>query len=132
MILSLAAHPCKNEVMTSDGTGLMKTWSFVEKSSSLNNNEAVSYDTDYTWTCSYQHVYNEESIRSIQYTYDGSVVALSHGRSITLWNTSSHELLQVLPTPPPMNIVTLLISYHFIDTFLVLLPHKLFAANCFR
>ena len=131
MILSLAAHPCKNEVMTSDGTGLMKTWSFVEKSSTLNNNEAVSYDADYTWTCSYQHVYNEESIRSIQYTYDGSVVAFSHGRSITLWNSASHELLQVLPTPPPNSIVFLLHSHDGLDSLLVLLPHKLVVVDRF-
>lgn len=108
----MAAHPCKNEVVTADGTGRVKTWSFVEKTSPLNNNEAISNDMNYTWTCSYQHVYNEESIRSIHYSHDGSVMALSHGRSITLWNSSTHELLHVLPTPPPNNIVSHTHTFH--------------------
>ena len=51
--------------MTADGTGVMKTWSFVEKASSLNNNEAISNDAQYTWTCTHQHVYNEETIRAL-------------------------------------------------------------------
>ena len=98
--------------MTADGTGVMKTWSFVEKASSLNNNEAISNDAQYTWTCTHQHVYNEETIRAIRYSFDGSVIALSHGRSITLWNAASHELLHVLPTPPPKNIVLFRASAH--------------------
>ena len=101
----MSVHPCKNEVITTDGTGLVKTWSFVEKQSALNNNEAVSYDALYTWSCTHQHIYNEEGIRSIHYSYDGSILALSHGRSITLWNTVTHSLLDVLPTPPPKSIV---------------------------
>ena len=114
--------------MTADGTGLLKTWSFVEKTSPLNNNEAVSNDLQYTWTCSHQHVYNEETIRSIQYAYDGSVIALSHGRSITLWNATSHELLHVLPTPPPKHIVDSFIRYS-IDPLSCLLPLQLALAD---
>ena len=117
--------------MTADGTGLLKTWSFVEKTSYLNNNEAISNDLQYTWTCTHQHVYNEETIRSIQYAYDGSVIALSHGRSITLWNATSHELLHVLPTPPPKHIVLAFVPSS-IDPLSCFLPFELPPVDRFR
>ena len=81
--------------------GLVKVWSLVEKTSSLNNNEAVSNDPTHTWTCTTSYVHSEEPATGITFGSDGSVYAISHPRSISLWSADTHSLLHVLPSPPP-------------------------------
>ena len=104
-ILCLAVHPCKNEVITTDGAGLVKVWRLVEKTSPLNNNEAVSFDATHTWTCGVSFVPSEEPCAGISFSADGSVYALAHPRSVSLWTADSHRLLRVLPSPPPFGLL---------------------------
>lgn len=97
----MEVHPHRNEVITTDGVGLVKVWSLVEKTSSLNNNEAVSNDPTHTWTCTTSYVHSEEPATGITFGSDGSVYAISHPRSISLWSAETHSLLHVLPSLPP-------------------------------
>jgi hypothetical protein len=94
-------HPRKNEVTTVDKVGVLKVWSLVELSSTQNNNEAVSYDQQYTWTTTYQHTYSEEPILAMSFAFDGSVYALAHTRTVTVWNALTHQLLFTMISPPP-------------------------------
>lgn len=77
-ILCLAVNPQKNEVITTDGVGLVKVWGLIEKTSPLNNNESVSNDETYTWTCCHSFVHSEEPVTGISYSSDGTVYALSN------------------------------------------------------
>lgn len=100
-ILCLAVNPQKNEVITTDGVGLVKVWGLIEKTSPLNNNESVSNDETYTWTCCHSFVHSEEPVTGISYSSDGTVYALSNPHSISLWSADTHTLLHVLPVPSP-------------------------------
>ena len=70
-------HPSKSEIATTDTTGLMKCWSLVEITSALNNNEAVTTDSQYTWSCTFQSWRSNEAITMVRYGYDSSVYAVA-------------------------------------------------------
>lgn len=100
-ILCLAVNPQKNEVITTDGVGLVKVWGLIEKTSPLNNNESVSNNDTFTWTCCHSFVHSEEPATGISYSSDGTVYALSNPYSISLWSADTHTMLHVLPVPSP-------------------------------
>lgn len=104
-ILCLAVNPQKNEVITTDGIGLVKVWQLIEKTNPLNNNEAVSFDAKYTWTCGHSFVHSEEPATGLSYSSDGTVYALSNPQSISLWAADTHALLHIVSLPSPDSVV---------------------------
>lgn len=105
LITSMAAHPRRNELITTDLSGLVKVWELVEAGSEKDGNEAVSTDRRFTWSCTYQSKLCEESIRSVAYSQDGSVLAVAHDQTVSLFDSESKEGLVVLPCPPSLSTV---------------------------
>lgn len=99
LITAMAAHPRRNELATADRSGLVKVWELVEVGSERDNNEAVSADRRHTWSCTYQSNLCEEAVRSLAYSQDGSVLAVAHNQTVSLFDSTSREGLVVLPCP---------------------------------
>lgn len=100
-ITALACHPGKLEVITGDKKGCIKIWSIVPKNSDEDNNEAVTHDPYYTWTSSYHHIFLDQPIQLLQYSCDGSILAISYGSTISLISTTTYEVLHTFTTPSP-------------------------------
>ena len=88
-------------MITGDIKGCIKIWSIVAKNSDEDNNEAVTHDSYYTWTSTYHHTFLDQPIQLIQYSSDGSILAISYGSLITLINTATYEVIHSFTTPSP-------------------------------
>ncbi|KAK8802085.1 hypothetical protein WA158_006480 [Blastocystis sp. Blastoise] len=100
-ITSIAVHPRDYIIVTGSKDGSFRIWKQVPISSPLNTNEAVVYGTDYTYACIYENTYREEPIGDCSFSVDGSLLAVTYGSFVTLWNTNDMTFVTVLSHPPP-------------------------------
>ena len=77
----------------------------MEASSELNNNEAVTANEHYTWTCTWQTRHDHETLSGLAFAHDGSVYAMGLFSTVALYEAATHALLYTQPTPTPGDVV---------------------------
>ena len=92
-------------MLTADAGGTVRCWSLVEAGSELNNNEAVTANEHYTWTCTWQTRHDHETLSGLAFAHDGSVYAVGLFSTVALYEAATHALLYTQPTPTPGDVV---------------------------
>ena len=122
-------HPSKSEIATTDTTGLMKCWSLVEITSALNNNEAVTTDSQYTWSCTFQSWRSNEAITMVRYGYDSSVYAVATINAINLFDANTHALVSTFASSPTREAIRYISFFDHSSLLLVVTPHSLYTMD---
>ena len=122
-------HPSKSEIATTDTTGLMKCWSLVEITSALNNNEAVTTDSQYTWSCTFQSWRSNEAITMVRYGYDSSVYAVATINAINLFDANTHALVSTFASSPTREAIRFISFFDHSSLLLVVTPHSLYTMD---
>ena len=81
-------------MLTADAGGTVRCWSLVEASSELNNNEAVTANEHYTWTCTWQTRHDHETLSGLAFAHDGSVYAMGLFSTVALYEAATHALCE--------------------------------------
>jgi NET1-associated nuclear protein 1 (U3 small nucleolar RNA-associated protein 17) len=89
-VTSLVAHPTDKVFVTSSLDRRFKVWAFNPES----DGRAAP-----TWNCRLVGAYLDLPCMSTALSTDGSLLAATFGRSTTLWNPVSSEMVQVLSCP---------------------------------
>eukprot|EP01138_Halocafeteria_seosinensis_P002847 gb/GECG01002908.1/.p1 GENE.gb/GECG01002908.1/~~gb/GECG01002908.1/.p1 ORF type:complete len:1074 (+),score=134.45 gb/GECG01002908.1/:1-3222(+) len=112
MVTALAYNPCKDAVITASSGGEFKMWdcrqlasheySIAEKNilkdshASKKDKNSFAPKAKFAWHCRTAASYREHYIQDVAFSDDGSVVAVSYGDAVTLWDCQQCKLLQVL------------------------------------
>ena len=122
-------HPSKSEIATTDTAGRMKCWSLMEITSALNNNEAVTNDAQYTWSCTYQSWRSNEAITMMRYGYDSSVYAVATINAINLFDANTHTLVSTFASSPTREAIRCISFFEHSSLLLVITPHSLYTVD---
>ena len=87
-VSGIVAHPSENMFVTSSLDSRFKTWAFKPETSTGKA----------SWYCLYVGAYLDQPCLSVDFSFDGSLLAVTCGKTATLWNPMSSEMLTVLPS----------------------------------
>lgn len=100
-VKALAYHPKEDICVTIDTHGHFKLWKLFE------NPKKDSSDSDeLRWGCYSVGYYKNSGARACCFSADGSILAISYGSVITLWNPYNDSLLTTLSYPPSHEYIT--------------------------
>lgn len=116
-------------MLTADAGGTVRCWSLVEASSELNNNEAVTANEHYTWTCTWQTRHDHETLSGLAFAHDGSVYAVGLFSTVALYEAATHALLYTQPTPTPGDVVKFVGFFPETSLLLVVTAHAFFVLD---
>ena len=116
-------------MLTADAGGTVRCWSLVEASSELNNNEAVTANEHYTWTCTWQTRHDHETLSGLTFAHDGSVYAVGLFSTVALYEAATHALLYTQPTPTPGDVVKFVGFFPETSLLLVVTAHAFFVLD---
>ena len=116
-------------MLTADAGGTVKCWSLVEAGSELNNNEAVTANEHYTWTCTHQSRHDHETLSGVTFAHDGSVYVVALMTTVALYDAATHALLYTQSTPTPGDIVRFVGFFPDTSLLLVATAHSFFVLD---
>ena len=116
-------------MLTADAGGTVRCWSLVEASSELNNNEAVTANEHYTWTCTWQTRHDHETLSGLAFAHDGSVYAVGLFSTVALYEAATHALLYTQPTPTSGDVVKFVGFFPETSLLLVVTAHAFFVLD---
>ena len=116
-------------MLTADAGGTVRCWSLVEASSELNNNEAVTANEHYTWTCTWQTRHDHETLSGLTFAHDGSVYAMGLFSTVALYEAATRALLYTQPTPTPGDVVKFVGFFPETSLLLVVTAHAFFVLD---
>lgn len=128
-ITSVAYHPTEDLVVTTSTDGTFKLWQLEDISTPSSRNSTSGANASagaptQVWVCVSSADYRRVPVHNAAFSSDGSVLAVSFGQVITLWNPNpaSVTLRTTLVHPPPSAPVRFLSFVHG-SPFLVAATH---------
>ncbi len=102
---AMAYHPTLNVAVTAGIDGQFKLWTKVERTYAPSMKKTDGKVGGTKWSCRAVAQYREEAIHSVAFSKDGSLLAVSYGSRITLWDPITNALLTVLVYPLPQETI---------------------------
>lgn len=99
-VVAIDFHPRQNVLVTASVDRTFKLWEeqAPEKRPSLSSNPAPQKSF---WNCRSIGEYRGFKVNHATFSLDGSLLAVSHGQVVTLWDAARMSLLHTLLHPPP-------------------------------